>query len=317
MKYVILWNDSTEVFVLLIAPTIYFFTYALLERKPITLKKHGVHFLLPFLYLITQLGYFLNPISVKLNAYLDAYHDDIPMVTVPDGVTYGYQVIKDEFRWLMLTSFMVYLVLCAILVLKHGKLKKLPTNKIKVDKYEFTRITIYLLVLLLMLTLGVYLSYDDDGGDHFIVMFVGLIAFISSFFILSESRFFEKSWVADKYETLTTNSLHFNTIEEHLQADGLFLEKHLTLKNLAEQLGESPNLVSKVINSDTGYNFNEYINQKRVLVAKKHLLDPEYRHLTVEAIGNSVGFTSKSAFYNAFKKHVGTTPSSFIKEKSK
>ncbi len=314
MKYILHWNDSTEVFVLLIAPSIYFFTYSLLERKPIILKKHWVHFLLPTLYLFSQISYFTSPLPVKLNAYLDAYHDTLGMVPVPDGVTYEYQIIKDRFRWLILFNFALYLVLCAILIFKKRGQRKLPTYKVIIDKYAFTQSTIILLMLLLLITLGIYLRHEDDGGDHYIVIFVGSIAFISSFFVLSESRFFENSWVADKYETLTSNTIAFESIKSFIEEEEYVLLPHASLKDLAHRLGSNANTISKVINSKTGVNFNDFINQKRIEKAKAKLIDPNFGHLTVEAIGESVGFKSKSAFYNAFKKHVGLSPTQYIRQ---
>jgi len=50
-------------------------------------------------------------------------------------------------------------------------------------------------------------------------------------------------------------------------------------------------------------------------LAQERLLDDEFKHLTVEAVGQSVGFKSKSAFYNAFKKYTGQSPSAFMKQK--
>lgn len=315
MKYTIAWNDSTEFLVLLIAPSIYFFVFSLLERKPITFKKHWFHFLVPLIYPLTQMGYFFNPISVKLNAYLDAYHPNIAMVKIPDTVTYHYQIIKDEFRWLVLFSFAIYIGLSLRLVLKSAKNRKLATKKIRVDKHTFTRNTIGFLILLLGLILLVYLNYDDDAGDHFIVLSMTALTFISSFFILSESRFFENSWIADKYETLSSNPIAIQKIEAELERNSYFLSSEISLKKLSERLQISPNALSKTINSEFGINFNDYINQKRVKVAQERLLNPEFNKLTIEAIGNSVGFNSKSAFYSAFKKQTGISPSKFSKQK--
>lgn len=315
MKYTIHWNDSTEFIVLLIAPSIYFFTYSLLNRKPLRLKKHWPHLLLPLIYAITQIGYFLNPITVKLNAYLDAYHPNIPMVQVPDDITYHYQIIKDEFRWLVLFSFAFYLGLSIRLVLKSRKNRKISSKQIRVDKYTFTRNTLIFLVLLLTLIFVVYLNFEDDAGDHYIVLSMTTITYISSFFILSESRFFENSWLADRYETLTANPLNIERIESVIQKDSYFLSPEISLKKLSERLEVNSNVVSKTINSELNLNFNDYINQKRVHVARKRLLNADFGHLTVEAIGNSVGFNSKSAFYTAFKKFVGSSPSAFIKQK--
>ncbi len=315
MKYTLQWNDSTEFLVLMIAPSIYFFTYALLERRPFNLKKHWPHILVPLLYPITQIGYFLNPLSVKLNAYLDAYHPSISMVQVPENVTYHYQIIKDEFRWLVLLSFAIYLGLSIRLVLNSRKNRKISAKQIRVDKYAFTRNTMVFLVLLLTLIFVVYLNFEDDAGDHYIVLSMTTITYISSFFILSESRFFENSWLADRYETLTVDSLDIERIESTIMEDSYFLSPELSLKRLSERLEVNSNVVSKTINSELQLNFNDYINQKRVRVAQERLLSADFAHLTVEAIGNSVGFNSKSAFYTAFKKFVGLSPSAFVKQK--
>lgn len=315
IKYVLHFNDSTEVFVLLIAPTIYFFTYVLLERKPISLKKHWVHFLLPFGYLVSQVNYYRAPLAVKLNAYLGAYYDHLGFATVPDSFSYSYQSIKDEFRWMILFSFLLYLVLSARLVVRSRHKKGLASKKIKIDKYTFSRNTVALFVFLFLFIFLVFLTHDDDGGDHYIGMLQTIITFITTFFIVSESRFFERSWIADKYETLTSNSLSFDTIEKYITKNTYFASPEATLKDLAKRLDVNQNLVSKVINSRTGNNFNDYINQKRIQLAKEKLGNSAYAHLTVEAIGNMVGFSSKSAFYNAFKKYVGTSPSQYSKNK--
>lgn len=315
MKYVIYLNDSTEFLVLFIAPSLYFFLYTLLEREPFTLKKHWPHFLLPLLYGISQTGYLLSPIQVKYNAYLGAYHRDLGYLDVPDGVSYSYHFIKNKFRWLVLVSFTFYFVLTTRLVLKARKKGLVSPKNIKVDKYKFSRHTVLVFLILGLSLFIVFSNFDDDGGDHYLGMLETLATFITSFFILSESRFFEKSWISDKYETLATDSLQFETIEDFMDASGYFAEQEASLKNLAEKLDTNANTVSKLINSSTGMNFNDYINQKRILLSKDRLVDGDYAHLTVEAIGQTVGFNSKSAFYNAFKKHVGQSPSAFVKER--
>ncbi|MCB0372502.1 MAG: helix-turn-helix transcriptional regulator [Muricauda sp.] len=315
MKYTIHLNDSTEFLVLLIPPTLYFFLYTLLERKPLDLKKQWPHFVLPILYFISQINYLLSPEEVKLNAYLGAYHRDLGYVDVPGDVSYFYHQIKDRFRWLVLASFAFYLFLTAKLVWKAKKKSFASPKHIKVDKYVFSRNTVIIFLVLGLTLFLIYLNFDDDGGDHYLGILQTVTIFITSFFILSESRFFEKSWIADKYETLSTNSIQFDTIEDFMTESEFFSQQDVSLKTVAEELDTNANMVSKIINSETGMNFNDYINQKRILLSKDRLLDGDYAHLTVEAIGLSVGFNSKSAFYAAFKKHVGQSPSAYMKAK--
>ncbi|WP_318343584.1 helix-turn-helix domain-containing protein [Flagellimonas baculiformis] len=312
----VMWvNDSTEPLVLLIFPTLYFFLYALLERKPVTFKKHWLHFLLPLAYALSQTYYYLSPIEVKVNAYMGAYYQNLGFLDIPDGVNYSYNITKDRFRWLVLLSCTLYLICSIHLVLKSKKNRWMSAKNIKLDKYLFSQNTVMIALILSLTLFFIFFNFDDDGGDHYIGMAHTLTVFISSFFILSESRFFEKSWIADKYETLAGSSIEFESIEQFLNETAYYSDQEASLKNLAEKLGTNANTVSRLINSQTGMNFNDYINQKRIVLSKSRLVDHDFAHLTVEAIGQTVGFKSKSAFYSAFNKHVGQSPSAFVKQK--
>jgi len=82
---------------------------------------------------------------------------------------------------------------------------------------------------------------------------------------------------------------------------------------LSQAIGVSPNLLSQKINGELNQNFNEYINHYRIIESQKRLIDAEYDHLSIEGIGQSVGFKSKSSFYAAFKKNTSMTPSVYKK----
>ncbi len=90
-----------------------------------------------------------------------------------------------------------------------------------------------------------------------------------------------------------------------------FLETGLTLTGLANRLSISPNHLSQVINEKLGRSFFEFVNEYRVEEAKRLLVSPLVNRFSVLGIGMESGFSSKSAFYNAFKKHTGVTPSRF------
>jgi AraC-like DNA-binding protein len=314
MKYAMHLNDSTEFLVLLIAPTLYFFLFALLQRKPISLKNHWPHFMLPFLYAISQINFYTSPIEVKINAYLGAYHQDLGFLEVPGTFDYSYHYIKDQFRWLVLFSFAFYLILSFSLLMKSRKQGWTTPKNIKVDKYLFSRNTVIFFLVILLTIFVIFLNFDDDGGDHIIGIIQTITIFITSYFVLSESRFFEKSWIADKYETLSGTSVQFRTLENFMDDSLYYAQQDISLKKVSEQLGTNGNAISRLVNSETGTNFNDYINQKRIALAQNRLLDPDFKQLTVEAIGESVGFKSKSAFYNAFKKHTGQSPSAYMKQ---
>ncbi|WP_299243439.1 helix-turn-helix domain-containing protein [uncultured Aquimarina sp.] len=315
IKFIPHFNDSTEPLVLLLAPSIYLFIYTLLTRRSIIFQKLWIHLLPSFLYFLSQIQYYLQPISVKINAYLGAYYDDIEKVKIPKDTDYSYLWIKDEFRWLILASFVLYIILSMRLILINRTKKKILSAKnTKINKFDFSKNTSLGLLAFFLLIFIVYINFEDDGGDHFIFIFNTIIVSITSVILLSESRFFENSWIADKYETsrFKSQEISIDDIKQFVEKSRFYLLSSASLKSLAEELDSNSNYISQVINACTDLNFNDFINQYRIEASKKRLIDSEYSHLTIEAIGNSVGFKSKSAFYNAFKKHVTISPKAFV-----
>jgi AraC-like DNA-binding protein len=86
-----------------------------------------------------------------------------------------------------------------------------------------------------------------------------------------------------------------------------------SLPRLSELAGDKRNNVSEAINQRYKNNFNGLLNEYRIKEACRRFNDPDqYGHLTVEAIGQSVGFKSRSAFSTVFKQIVGLTPSAYL-----
>ena len=102
---------------------------------------------------------------------------------------------------------------------------------------------------------------------------------------------------------------------DRLNEEKLFLSKSLRLSDLASELGSNERLVSKAINQYGAGNFNKFINAFRVEHSKELLIGGKFDHYTIEAIAEESGFSNKVSFYNAFKSHVGMSPSEFKKSK--
>lgn len=103
----------------------------------------------------------------------------------------------------------------------------------------------------------------------------------------------------------------FEKIEKYVLSEKLYKQSNLTITDLTKQFNEHPKLISSVINLVSEKNFRSYINSFRIKEAKKLLKDNHSNNLSIEGIGFEVGFQSKSAFYQAFKKETGTTPSNY------
>lgn len=106
----------------------------------------------------------------------------------------------------------------------------------------------------------------------------------------------------------------FQQLQEWMQAKEPYTNSDLTLSDLASLYRIAPKKLSHLINQEGGVNFNQFINQYRIVAAKKMLTNPEFDHLTVVSIGYDVGFNSKASFYSVFKKFTQTTPAQFKKQ---
>ena len=105
----------------------------------------------------------------------------------------------------------------------------------------------------------------------------------------------------------------FEDIDTIIKTEKLYLNPNLSLQSLAERFELSEGYLSQIVNSNVNSNFSDYINVLRIENAKTILINPSYKPYTIVAIALESGFNSKSTFYNAFKKHVGESPSMYRK----
>ena len=91
----------------------------------------------------------------------------------------------------------------------------------------------------------------------------------------------------------------------------LFTDADLTLSALAQRLDLSAHQLSELLNSRLGKGFARYLRELRVAAARTLLRDTPAA--SVLSVGMSVGFTSQSSFYEAFREIEGMTPGQYRK----
>nr|WP_319512204.1 helix-turn-helix domain-containing protein [uncultured Draconibacterium sp.] len=113
--------------------------------------------------------------------------------------------------------------------------------------------------------------------------------------------------------TIPVNDNQLEKLVHFIETEQPFLNAQLSLRSLAEMLDLHPNKLSYLINEKTGMNFNEFINQFRLVHFKQLANDPKNAHLTILGMAYESGFNSKTVFNAYFKKAEGTTPGSWMK----
>ncbi|MEL7529927.1 MAG: helix-turn-helix domain-containing protein [Bacteroidota bacterium] len=121
-----------------------------------------------------------------------------------------------------------------------------------------------------------------------------------------EAERYVSSSLADKQKQQYSEQLL-----KYMEEQQAYRSQNLTLSELAESLKINSKYLSQVINELHGLNFMDFINGYRIRAAQEMLVSPRFKHYTIVAIANEVGFRSRSAFYSAFKKVTGQTPTEF------
>jgi len=102
-------------------------------------------------------------------------------------------------------------------------------------------------------------------------------------------------------------------IEETLKGSQIYLDPNLTLGMLANKTNLTERKLSAFLNNEMQVSFYDLINSYRIEEAKRRLVSGKYDKFTIEGLGHSCGFKSRSSFFKIFKKETGVSPSTFKK----
>ena len=94
-------------------------------------------------------------------------------------------------------------------------------------------------------------------------------------------------------------------IREHYARD-------ISLSEAAELCGVSAEYLSRLFQQETGAKFTAFLQNFRISIAKRMLLDDKKK---VYEVAEAVGYHDQKYFVSVFKKLCGVTPSEFRKEK--
>ncbi|MEO0896928.1 MAG: AraC family transcriptional regulator [Bacteroidota bacterium] len=156
-------------------------------------------------------------------------------------------------------------------------------------------------------------------GASFMLIALGIIALVNPTFLQGLPEKLKVDQIEDlipqKYQSSSLleddKSRYHRQLLVCIEKERPYLDQELTLTDLSQKLNINTKYLSQIINEMEGKNFMDFINFYRIERAKELLPHPAYQHYTILAIAQEVGFKSKSAFYNAFKKFTQTTPTAY------
>lgn len=97
----------------------------------------------------------------------------------------------------------------------------------------------------------------------------------------------------------------------YFESDKPYNKSNFSMYDLCDHLQISRRKISYVLNEVMQKNFYGVVNEYRIKDAEELLLQDDVNLLKIEALGEMVGFRSKSSFNACFKKVTGMTPSEY------
>lgn len=316
-------TNSTEALNLTIGPFLFLFIKRSIDQSDS--KKEWLHFILPFLYLVYLSFDLIQSNEFKYNSYINSYHPDWPLLDVQTTISNDPLDIKKYLNLLTAVQILFYISLAfGKLVKKAGQ----SVSSIFTTDDEILRslrnMVIHVSIIILIFII-VKANFQADLGDYFIGIYVSVFTLLTTFRVMNDSTYFDLSTSfmdislgkyrksslteAGKLKILNNIILEFETRQ-------YFADNLASLSELAKKIGDSPHHVSQVINEKLNKSFFELLASYRVDKAKRIIAEDKENKLTVEEISEMVGYNSKTAFNNAFKKLSGKTPSEFRKSLS-
>jgi AraC-like DNA-binding protein len=232
-----------------------------------------------------------------------------------------YLVVYDEF-----ISAAFHIIIITILlkeIVKYSRDEKIFDDRhinLHLNWLKRTFIVMLGVAILWIVLTRLYMIYPDISfyplwiAMAVLVYWLGHIG-IYKYGIVEERKHIRKKKRYDKVLVSEPKTKHIiiERLKHFLEDEKRFLDASLTLEKTAKVLELSQGHLSKIINTELGISFKDYINTLRVDEAKTYLIDSDFSNYTLVAIGLEAGFNSKSAFNSSFKKITGETPSEFKK----
>jgi len=313
-------TNSTEALNLVIGPFLYLFVKRSID--PVRSKREWVHFIIPALYFIYLCFDLIQTNEFKYNSYVNSYHPDWPLLDVQPIISNDPLGIKSYLNLFTAIQVVFYISIAMLKIIRKANFDGGSIFRTNDEILKLLRNMIIHLSAIILIFIIVKLSFEADLGDYFIGIYVSVFTLLTTFRVMSDSSYFDttNSFIdlsVSKYQksSLTEEGkkkIHDSIIFE-FEKKQYYLENLASLSELSRKIGESPHHVSQVMNETLGKSFFELLAAYRVEEAKRILSDIKKSNLTVEEISEIVGYNSKTAFNNAFRKITGKTPSEFRK----
>lgn len=298
-------------FTLLTAPAFYLYIQNAFFGSRI--KVTAILHLLPFfISLVLLFPFYMLDEASKIN-YVDLLKDH--------GRLSGHHI---AYLILGAIQFATYSVLVLTTIKRYIKTFVLVRSDEKLEVVKWTTSFLFGVIVYLCVYFVAYLALLSDSSLFVVlelVLYISLcilIQLLLLYYIHTGFKTFKQLKInKPKYYSSNIQGMDFEPFMEKLrktmEEKELYLDSDLRISKLADVLNMPSPHVSQIINEGGNTTFYDFVNEYRINKAKELLKSEKYRNYTLLAIAMDAGFSNKSTFNRAFKRHTQMTPSQYIK----
>ena len=300
----------------LVGPLTYLYCKSTTHHLPLPKKEVSLHFI-PFLLFFIY--YFPNLLLSKEEK-----------LAIYEQMTYNGKGPDPEVMILAMLVFnLVYTIISLRIVLAYINHLKDKSSTIDFSFHRWLFFVcctlLYPKIIVAIFTFSASTQLSINAG----LLSMSILVFIIYFTLMLRPKFFHEyphpfenseSDIEEKtkYQNSTLKEhqkdMYQVKLLEYMSQEKPYLDSELTIADFSEQLNIPSYYLSQIINERLDCNFLDFVNQYRIREAKKKLKDETLSQMTIMSLAFDSGFNSKTAFYSAFKKNVGLTPSQFRKQ---
>ncbi|MCH2489470.1 MAG: helix-turn-helix domain-containing protein [Flavobacteriales bacterium] len=216
----------------------------------------------------------------------------------------------------------VHLVLYFFIIFQITRKKRVASSQYSALRRRWANTLLFLFGVFILAYISYYtlvnFAFFNPQWDYMISISMSVSIYAIGYFVIKQPSIFDGELYAELFlpspnqgDTLESELLNefYDHVVHYMESEKPYTDNELRLVNLADQVGFSTHLLSKVINNKSGVNFNTFVNEYRLRASEELLLTQPT--MSVKMIYFDVGFNNKATFYKAFKEKHNCTPSEY------
>ena len=308
---------SGIIFYFMIPVFIYLNLKSFLTKSFYLKKKHLLFLIVPFIAFLDYLYFHIQ----------NSYQLDEIVKMIESNTLYLYRLegfipfeINILFRFLYALPFVIVVIRLTINQSKKPFLTSEDKKTFIFIKYLLFAIIyayVYFFSALVLPLLVGKINYTDSLNSGTIIIAGVIIVFLVMSILLNPDLLFdlkEKEKKAGKMikESDEESAEMLNAIEAKMIEEKFYLNENFSSQDVLIHFDITRNKLDELLTHIKGLSFADWLNTLRIEYAKNLLLT--HNKYTIDAISSMSGYSSRSAFYAAFKKVTNITPTEFIRQ---